>query len=634
MTNLFKFKFFFIIIFLITCPVSSLGRTNKCVKWFTKKIHSISPGFKKVKISRNKLNNKSYCKFNYQESGIGNQVQAEFIHNEKGLVKVEGVVIDEYPAGFTVYDQVNDKIVSINTNESKIQSVKAMASEFEPKKVASSNIFELIKQLDSYNSPYGLIQLYVNNKKVYLFGAISVDETIPFRKIIEIKESSGLTHKVDPAEYSLWIHPTLFEKNEKAISAFSFNNNKAIEITESKNKRKTSEKLIDFIEEIPNERVQKLPKRVTADQVSKVLTESQRISFIRNLEFMGISKEKYNFDNFGTFAEWELFLYHGVSVVKNQSPAKRELTEILVTEYKNTVEFKLALNNWSKVHSLGYQFFFYEDIKKIGKNWIASGYLPVSPSEPIIGPNGFIMNDVYNKMSSLKMFPIADPHDPLGHLASITEPIFRENFNRYTNLNVKIANEINARSYEMERKIENFLKSNVQKEFLWLKSYVALSDFLLGSVRNMTHENWTYIVRNEVGESEFFFQGNAPFNGFINILNRNEEVFVQRILNLSGRNQESFALDKLIKLPKLNEFVDYNKENEKLLLRLRGLFEQHALSKKSYEEASKKLLDLIKRNNLFKKELGNRMKIDEAQEVLNSLATFVSDDPELMQIFS
>lgn len=353
----------------------------------------------------------------------------------------------------------------------------------------------------------------------------------------------------------------------------------------------------------------------------------------KNFELMGIARNgpaSLNRSSLGLLFE------HGVMVPGGSPTAQLELAEILCQPHAGLPELRKHLDDWATRHGVGYKFAFPADIDKKANEYFAKGLIA---SDQGVAPNGFVQPDLYAQLARDGYYPIADPHDVTSHVASLTDPVFRRNFGR-------MVAQLNELEGKLGRASPILIRGMRDSDDVAKQGYSRLWGHLSQTVRDSTHENWTYLVKDAQGKPRLFMQGNSTFNAitldWMVAGQANDTNFVIRLLNRGGDFSTApgripnYATEDLDELRSIGVYLKQPGAQARYDRYKRALVE-NGMDREAQGQASEKLRGFVaaKRRELDQGFGSPRPYTEtEVQKLLQDLAVFIDRDPQLSRIFS
>lgn len=548
---------------------------------------------------------------------LGSEVIAEFTPQGGRTAIYRGRVLQEYEAGLELLDERTGQVHVCNTNRGKFGKIRVKPN---PIQWAKAHDLRTVRSAhQAQKDPMILIELYDTDGDVsyFLYGRLKHKGGT----IYTVTDRKGTEHAFDA--FRTYFHAEITERDTNTVNLFTrlklhtpavnFVPQKAA--ADPQKKEQAEVQLKDFIN-----KGKQLTSSMTFEQDFQPpakFTDEQATRLAKNMELMGIKKVDYSGEQFGDSKTWPIAFYYGITVKKNV-PAVRELAQILLHEHKDSAALKAELNAWAQRHNTGYQFAFKDDVKRLGKIYRDLGW--AEQSGTIIGENGFIMHSVYTRMIADGILPLADPHDALSHLASLPDRHFREPFRKFSAL---IWDTYKALDFPYHSELRDI--DQLQDERL--SAYAAIEDLLTGTVRDMNHENWTYLTP----KNELFMQGNCTFNALFNgLIRRRRFEFLDNLINCA-KLSDTLGTEELNKLPRLQEFLQQRGPEAMTAYQAFHL----ELWRQGMSRA--RLPGLQKKLEEFSKEYFTHpgpASMDEVHQFMRELGRFLAADPDFRYIFS
>jgi hypothetical protein len=136
-----------------------------------------------------------------QQSNVGKRIRLTFSNRENGQQLIVGRIIEEFPAGLTLVDDLG-QVHEINTNKGKIEAAFVEPVEYRWVRTQNrSTKAELFEFLAKSPGVKGLVRFsrLTDDKAYFLFGELSVVTPEPEYQVISVRDARGIIHLFDPS---------------------------------------------------------------------------------------------------------------------------------------------------------------------------------------------------------------------------------------------------------------------------------------------------------------------------------------------------------------------------------------------------------------------------------------------------
>lgn len=560
---------------------------------------------------------------NGSQASIGAMAIVEFTPSGKPFRRIEGVVLEAYPAGVTI-QEADGTITECNSNYGSIGKAWLKPLPIPWKRIGQYKEYK--NDLTKYRDPIGLVTIYDTRKNTAdkVFGRIRHVGGTEFK----VTDSVGREHLFDPFHYLVISEVTESTREvERLYKLFKPPKDLVTKLKPAKDR--SPEKLAR--EAVAREKIKEMIRvestlgftgrlPVETGELPLNISEEQQANLIHNLELMGIDKKTYPSEVIWIEGkDWPAMFRQAVSnQARHFAPAK-DLGWILIGKWSTSRELRAALDAWAIRFKVPFRFLFRKEVDELGPLYSEVGL--IHDGSQAVAPNGFIDSTFYAQMVNDGFYPLVDPHDPIGHLATLADRDFTDNFFRINKLIHLVESRLefpNRFSFTKLAELEN------EK----INAYVAMQSQLNGTVRDVTHENWTYLQE----DGSLFMQGNGPFNGIYNgAFKRNAKLFVKELLNIVDLDRDIIGIEELAQLPRFADFMK-NEVNVRAYETYKDeIFRQRMLNT-TMANLQAKVLKWASAQDLFKG--ATRATNEEVQFFLKQFEQYCSHDSELQQFYN
>ena len=630
--------------FVVMISVTSLGGGSaqaslySCIVQAAKKVfsknqepafypHASDPSFRSLKLDLED----GYNRIKEEESLFGNIAHIKFQPKGQKAANYTGRMIGDSKLSITLLDERTGKITAMHRNSGTLLSVKVQPNSHTWKSAYSADEFE--EALHGEKSALGLIELSDEGKDKIIYGELN--KVGKFGDVYSVTDRHGNIHQLDLNQKYFVAHIT--ESNPETKTLFQnlpqYPHPLQL-ITKDVLTPDQGEAIISSFKSEGHLSTQ-VANQLSPESAFKVgpLSKPLRENFISNLDLMGINKVKYDYPRMGSEDDWSLLFHYGIGLMSEQTSAHGELANILTRAHADASALRTDLNAWAVRHKIPFQFAFYDDIAKLAPAYQAQGLFS-SRASSTIGVNGYINENLYNRMVVDGIYSIADPHDVVSHLSSLLNPKFTKSFNQYTTLMTDISTKLNPGDFlkaDRLRKTGDFLT----------KAYVDLREHLQGTLRDATHENWSYLIRRKKsGKQTLFLQGNSSYNGLVNgIMSNERSEFIGYLFHSAKLTDKTLGTEEISNFEGIQQFRKSSKAADQLYKTYRDELKRHALDRTSLARQGQKIEKFLNDRKLITGRPSYQgpdgsVSMRDAERTIELTAEFISKDPELSYIFS
>lgn len=526
--------------------------------------------------------------FAKNDVSVGDFATVNFAKGAEEARTYSGEVISVYQAGLDLLAS-DGSIHKMNQNDGKILQAFVMPMNKTFSRVISQGVVDAAQASDHPVETVMLLSIHHQQKTIRLFGKV---ERIPEVAAIRVTDRAGAVHEIHVEEVD-WIEG--FATEDTSVLQSSFQNfplepapvrfmPKIMSPQERERRESAAREVIGQFKQdgvVSAEEAEMLKPQWPYTPTER-LSDEQFENLKRNLLLTGID----TFFGWKDRREWEVFFFQGISIRAHERPDLRDLAMVLLEKNETPNVFRRRLNAWSVRHKLGYQFAFVPDVRRLGEAYHHLSKAADSNSSSYVQPNGYVPADLYLHLFLGGVLPIGDEHDVFLHIASLADRQAMQGFVRSGTIILRALEGLGFPTYQQ---MKVFRESRTVR----LRALAEIFEHMHGTVRDSTHENFSYLVSGADGRPALFCQGNGPMNFSYYATGRLQSKAPLTVLLNYQELEGPFAVDEPASLPEFEKFLESSAKAKDLHGAYVKQLERHGMSSATARAAYGKLRAVV-----------------------------------------